>query len=76
MADTFAHVRANDFRQKRLGCLIAMKDAVFATFLIVQDELNRDAGLIWPVGLGRGVAIANQIARIILVAHFCLSCLL
>ena len=42
-----------------------MQHAVLATFLIVEHELQCDAGLIGPVGVGRVTTVANQVARII-----------
>ena len=36
-----------------------MKNAVFAALFIVNYKLYRDACLIWPVGMGRGFAVAN-----------------
>ena len=41
-----------------------MEHAVFAAFLVVDDELDGDAGAAGPGGVGHVTAITNEIARV------------
>ncbi len=59
MAGALAGIGFYDFRQKLLRGRVAVKNAVFAALFVIDDKLYGDAGLIWPVGLGRGFALAN-----------------
>lgn len=56
--------RTDDLREKSLGAWIAVEHAVFAAFLIVEDELDGDAGLTRPRGVHRLASIANHVARV------------
>ena len=59
---------AHHIGQERLRAGIAVQDAVFAPFLIVEDELHGHMGASGPVGLGRIGAVAMHVAG---VAHRC-----
>ena len=41
-----------------------MQNVVLAALLVVDDELNRDARLLWPVGERRRSPVADHVARI------------
>ena len=57
-------LRADDFRQERFRGGVAMQHAVLATFLVVDDELHRDAGAARPLGIGRIGAIAAHVSDV------------
>ena len=58
-------LRTHGFRQEGLGCAIAVKDAVFAALLVVDDELQSEAGIGRPMGMGRIGAVSHHVARVI-----------
>ena len=41
-----------------------MQDVVFAAFFVVHDELDRDPRAAGPFRIGRGLAIATEVARV------------
>mgnify|MGYP003146165770 CR=1 FL=1 len=41
-----------------------MQDVVFATLLVIEDELDCDVGAAGPVGVGRVGAVTGQIAGV------------
>src|SRR6185312_16337879 len=59
--------RTRDFRQESLGGLVSVQDTVFAAFLVVDDELDRDMRAARPFRVGWIGSIA---AHISLVTHF------
>ncbi len=58
-------LRTDDLREKRLGCGIAMQNAVLAAFLVIEDDLHRDAGIAGPGHARRMLAVTNKVARIV-----------
>ena len=56
---------ADDFGKERFGRCVAMQNVVLTAFLVVDDELNGDAGVIWPARMRRVAPIADKIARIV-----------
>jgi hypothetical protein len=50
--------------EKRLGCRVAMQDVVFAAFLVVEHDLDRDICAAGPFRIGRGAAVAEHVAGI------------
>jgi hypothetical protein len=60
---------ADDFREKSFGGGVAVQNVVLAAFLIIDDELQRDARAIRPVGERRRAAIAGKVARIGFFGH-------
>ena len=52
-------IGTDDFAQKCLGSLITMQDTIFATFFIIDDELNGDPGVLGPLCMRRFRAIAR-----------------
>ncbi len=65
--------RADDLGEERLGARVAVQHAVLAAFFVVEDELQGDARAAGPLGVGRGLAVTDEIARIVLVGHGCRS---
>ena len=59
MPDALSSIGTDDFAQKCLGSLITMQDAIFATFFIIDDELNGDPGVLGPLCMRRFRAIAR-----------------
>jgi hypothetical protein len=57
---------ADDIGEKGFRGGVTMKDVVFTTLLVVEHELDRDVGAARPIGVGRGLAVAVEIAG---VAH-------
>ena len=55
---------ADDLGQESLGRGVAVQDVVLAALLVIDDELNRDARLVWPIGERRRAPIADHVARI------------
>jgi hypothetical protein len=55
---------ADDLGKEGLGGRIAMQHRALRAFLVVEDELQRDAGSARPVGVGRPSAVADEVARI------------
>ena len=64
MPDAGKRLRADDFREKRLRSGIAVKNAVFAAFLIVDDKLHGDFGAAGPPRARRVFAVTNEVAGI------------
>ena len=60
---------ADDLGQERFGGGVAVQDVVLAALLVIDDELDRDARLVRPVGERRGAPIADHVARIGFVGH-------
>ena len=56
--------RADDLRQERLGLAVAVQQAVFAAFLVVDDELHGDTGAIRPCRVGRCRTVAAHVTGI------------
>ena len=56
--------RADDLGQEGLRGGVAVQDVVLAAFLVVDDELHRDARAARPIGGRRVAAIADHVARI------------
>jgi hypothetical protein len=48
-----------DIGEEGFGGGVAVEDVVFAAFLVIDDELDRDAGIAGPVGKGRGGAVPD-----------------
>ncbi len=65
-----AHARpgggADDLGEERLGGGVAVQDRVLAAFLVVEDELDGDAGAARPVGVRRVRTVAQHVPA---VAH-------
>ena len=55
---------SDDFRQEHLGSRIAVQDVVFATRVVIHQELDCDTGTIGPVRDRRGPAMAFHVAGI------------
>jgi len=55
---------ANDFRKEGFRRAITVEDAAFAPFLVIEDELHRDAGAARPVGERWIACVAGHVARI------------
>ena len=68
-------LRSHNLRQKRLGRLVTMQDAVFTAFFVVKDELQRESCAPGPVRDRYGGAVACQIAWIVIQScrHCCHS---
>ena len=62
-------LRADDLRQQAFGGRIPIENGALAPLFVVDDELNRAMRARWPFRIGRGAAIANQIAGIGCGAH-------
>src|SRR3546814_4209796 len=58
-------LRAEDLRKVGLRGGVAVQDVVLAALLVVDDELDGDAGAARPLRIGRRLAVADEIARII-----------
>ena len=41
-----------------------MQHGVLAAFFVIQNKLHGNAGLTWPLRMGRVAAIADQVARV------------
>jgi hypothetical protein len=54
----------DDLRQKGFGRGVAVKDAVFAAFFVVQHELDSDMRAARPFGVGRVRTITTHIPDI------------
>ena len=54
--------RPDHVGEKGFGAAIAVEDAVLGAFLVVDDELDRDARTAGPAGIGRRRTIADEIA--------------
>ena len=61
-------LRADDLREEGFRRRVAMQDVVLAAFLVIDDELQRDARPARPIGVRRMGAVADHVARIAL-AH-------
>ena len=73
-----AHARpgrgADDLGQERFGRGVAVQDVVLAPLLVIDDELQRDAGVFRPVGERRRAPVADHVAGIgLAVRHAHLS---
>src|SRR4029078_4893567 len=55
---------ADDLGQKRLRGGVPMEDVVLAAFLVVDDELHREACTTWPARVGWNAAVADHVARV------------
>src|ERR1700676_4095232 len=58
-------VRADDFREERLRCLIAVQDTVFRAFFKVHHELDGDTRLAGPMRIGRVAPVTRKVSRIL-----------
>lgn len=59
-------LRANDFREERLGGLVTVEDVVLTALLVVEDELHRDVGAVGPLRMGRVSPVPHHVARIVI----------
>ncbi len=57
-------LRTRDLGQEGLGSRIPVKDGVFATLLVVDDELHRHGGIAGPVRVRRPLAVAAHVADV------------
>ena len=64
VAHAFKRLGADDLGEEGLGSLVAVQDRVLAALLVVEDELQGDAGAAGPVGMGRVRPVADQVAWI------------
>ena len=55
---------ADDLRQERLRRLVAVQHRVLAALLVVEDELDGDAGAAGPACVRRVLAVAGEVARV------------
>jgi hypothetical protein len=55
---------ADDVGQERFRSGIAVDDGIFAALLVVEDDLDRDAGAARPLRVRRRAAIADEVAGI------------
>ena len=53
------------FREEGFGLLVAMKDVALAAFFVIEHEGQGDAGIAWPVRVGRVGAVTDQVARVV-----------
>ncbi len=53
------------FREESFGLLVTVQDVAFATFLVVEDERQRDASVARPLRVRRVVAVTDQVARVV-----------
>jgi hypothetical protein len=60
---------ADDLGQERLRGGVAMQDVVLAAFLVIDDELDRDAGIVRPARMRDVAAIADHVAGIAVGGH-------
>ena len=51
--------------EEGFGFLVTVEDVALATFFVIEHERQRDARIPRPVRMGRGIAITDQVARII-----------
>src|SRR5262245_9791139 len=58
-----------DFREEGFGGGVAMQDAILSALLVIDDELEGEVGLARPARLRWGAPIAQQIARVGVLAH-------
>src|SRR5688572_18227489 len=65
VAHALERLRADDLGQERLRRLVAVQDRVLAAFLVVEDEVERDAPAAGPLYLRRPCAVADEITRIL-----------
>jgi len=61
--------RADDLGEELFGARVAVQHAVLAAFFVVEDELQGHARAAGPLGVGRVLAVTDEIARIVIVDH-------
>src|SRR5690606_41028409 len=64
VAHALARHAARHLVQESLRDLVAMQDAAFAAFLVIDDEVDRDQRPARPLRVGRTGAVADQVARL------------
>ncbi|MNN09878.1 hypothetical protein D3C81_1227840 [compost metagenome] len=64
----------DDLGQELLGAGVAVQHVVFAAFLVIEHELQRDARAARPAGVRRLGAVADEIAWIVIVCHLLYVC--
>jgi hypothetical protein len=62
---TFEGWGADDFGKKCFGCRVSVEDTVFSSFLIIDDKLEGNPGLLGPLRMRRFLAVAKHVAGII-----------
>ncbi|MNH20677.1 hypothetical protein D3C79_804560 [compost metagenome] len=53
------------FREEGFGLFIPVQDVAFATFLVIEHERQSNAGIPRPARMGWGIAVTDQVARIV-----------
>ena len=56
--------REAELRQQALGGRVAVEDRVLGALFVVDDELDRDAGVVRPGGIGRIPPVADHVPRV------------
>ena len=56
--------RIEHLREELLGAGVAVQYRVLAALFVIEDELQRDAGLVGPAGMRRAAAVAGEVTRI------------
>jgi hypothetical protein len=54
----------DNFGQEGLGCFIAMEQAIFSTFFVIENELNGDLCTIRPMDSRQSLTIAKHVSGI------------
>ncbi|MNE38747.1 hypothetical protein D3C80_1326570 [compost metagenome] len=65
VARALQRLGGDHFREEGFGLFIAMKDVAFATFFVIEHERQSNAGVPRPARMGWGVAVTDQVARVI-----------
>ncbi|MNO57888.1 hypothetical protein D3C76_484340 [compost metagenome] len=65
VARALQRLGSDHFREEGFGLFVPVQDVALATFFVVEDEREGDTGIPRPVWMGRGVAITDQVARVV-----------
>jgi hypothetical protein len=65
VARALQRLRRDHFREEGFGFFIAVQDIALATFLVVEHEGQRDAGIARPVWVRRVTAVTDQVAWVV-----------
>src|SRR5437879_786397 len=57
--------QTDDLLQIRLGLGVPVQGGALAAFLVVHDDLQRQASAAGPLGIGRHLAVPDEVARVL-----------
>ena len=50
-----------EFSEESFGSVIAVEDAIFATFFDIENELHGESVFVWPLGVGGVFPISDEV---------------